>query len=79
MEKYNSEQLRKKFQEIDKSIKSRAYENEGFMAHNVFRKRLGLIVFGEYLPQYDALSDEDKQNFGFDVDGLVKKVKDLLN
>jgi hypothetical protein len=73
--KLTAEQLRSKFAEIDKSIDDGKYEN----AHPVFKKRVALMVLGEYLPQYDALPEEEKQNFGFDVKGLTKKVTELMD
>lgn len=77
-DKLTIEQLRERFEEIYKSIQRGVYDNGGFMSHYVFRRRLGLLVLGEYLPQYDSLSKEEKQNFGFDVDGLVRKVMDYV-
>lgn len=74
-DKLTPEQLQNKFEEIGKNVDAGRYVD----APKVYKKRVALLVLGEYLPQYDALSDDEKQNFGFDVNGLVKKVKDLVN
>lgn len=77
--KLTPEQLRERFEGWDKSIKSGAYENGGVMSHPVYRRRLGFVVLGGLYPQYEELSEEEKKNFGFDVEGLMKKIYNIFN
>ena len=72
------QELRKRFQGIQESIDSGDYSQGGHMYHPVLRRRLGLMFFGDILPQYDALSQEDKDTIGVDMKGLTSKIGEIL-
>lgn len=77
-EKMTIEELREGFKRFAKDIDSGAYSPGGYLANSVMKRYMAMQIFGRYYPQYDTLSTEEKQNFGFDVEGLVQKVKDIL-
>ena len=58
-EKLTPEQLRKRFEEWGKSIKSGVYDKGGSMSHPVLRRRVGFVVLGGLYPQYEKLSEEE--------------------
>lgn len=72
------EKLRDKFEEIDTGINSGEYGPNGTLSSPVLRRQLGIIFVG-YFDQYNRLPNEDKEGFGFDVDSLFLKVKNLLS
>ena len=71
-------ELYQKLVEIDKTIDK--YMTNGALQHPSLKKRIALLALGEYLPNYEReVPEEVREAFGFDKEGLVKKVNDLLN
>ncbi len=73
-DKLTPQQLREKFVDLDKRISAGEY----FNTHRVYVRSMAFQFFGEYMPQYDSLSKEEREEFGVNVVDLTKKVSELF-
>jgi len=82
-EEYSEEQMQK-FRKLHQTLVDaekdvEKYKTEPAFQPEVFRKRFAMLVFGEYIPNYEREVPQDvRDEFGFDVKGLATKVKDLM-
>lgn len=75
------EELRKRFESINESVRAGHYYEGRTMANPILRRKLGLISLarlGCLYWQYQNLSERERREFGFDVEGLIKKVRGYI-
>jgi hypothetical protein len=69
--------LKERFESISDQLDKGVYNEGGHMSSQVCRKYIFMQFFGNYMVQYDSLSQEDKKKVNFDVMGLANKLKNI--